>query len=117
MARVLIVDDSPTARLMTMSRLPPRADLEVAQAEGGEEAIELYQEKRPDLVILDLTMPGMDGFELIGKLIALDPSANVVVLTADLQLESRRRCLAAGAKAVFNKPVQTEDLLRVLPHA
>ena len=115
MPRILIVDDSSTARLMTRKRLPRRPDLEVVEVEGGERALEVYQERRPDLVILDLTMPGMDGFQVIERLIALDPSANIVVLTADLQAESKRRCLAAGAKAIFNKPARTEDLMAVIP--
>ena len=104
-------------RLMTRKRLPRLEELEVVEAEGGERALALYKQKRPDLVILDLTMPEMDGFQVLQELIAFDPTANIVVLTADLQSESRRRCLAAGAKAIFNKPARTEDLLQVIPDA
>jgi len=117
MVRILIVDDSETARLWTRARLPERDDLVVVEAEDGARALELYREARPDLVLLDLTMPVMDGFELLRRLIEMDAAAHVVVLTADHQAESKRRCLAAGAKAILNKPARADELLRVLPDA
>ena len=67
-----------------------------------------------DVVVTDLAMPGMNGFEVLPKILALDANAHVVILTADTQSEAKRRCISAGAKGVLNKPVNAEQLDAVI---
>src|SRR5687767_9646750 len=112
--RILIVEDSIISRTAMISHLPKTMEFEVTEAEDGHQAIELYQEVRPDLVLLDLTMPVLDGYVVLERFLKMDPKARVVVITADTQIEAKRRCLAAGARAVLNKPVRPADLEAVI---
>ncbi len=59
-------------------------------------------------------MPEMDGFEVLARILLLDPDANVIVVTADTQAVVRRRCLSEGAKDVINKPIPTEKLAELI---
>jgi len=106
---VLIVDDSGVSRQIVRRALPPW-DLDVREASGGAECLSLYHEKRADIVLLDLTMPGMDGFETLQRLKALDAQARVIVITADIQTGSEKRVLDLGAQALLSKPVKTDAL-------
>ena len=106
---ILITDDSRLARKMVRKALPP-GDYAIREAEGGQECLDLYQEARADLLLLDLTMPGMDGIETLERLRAIDPQAKVVVVTADVQPKVRQRALELGALAVLSKPPVAADL-------
>ena len=117
--RILLVDDSAVARRLVAMRLNnpktkpepgDEAEFEIVEAEDGESALARYQAVQPDLVLLDPTMPGMGGYETLKELLALDPTARVVVITADIQDEARRRVLAAGARGYITKPVSAAQL-------
>ncbi|QHC66071.1 response regulator transcription factor [Rathayibacter oskolensis] len=93
MIRVLIVDDHPLVRAGLAGLVAASADLEVVgQAGSGEEALELAPALEPDVVLMDLSMPGMDGIEATARLKALRPETRVVVLTS---FDDRARVLAA----------------------
>ena len=107
---ILLVDDSRVARMM-LRKMLPEGDYEVRQASSGAESLELYRERVPDLVFLDLTMPDMDGFETLAGLKEIDADANVVVVTADIQESASTRVMKLGAIGVVSKPPDPEHLI------
>lgn len=114
---VLIVDDSTIMRQFIKSALPPDLGPTLWEARDGAEAVALYEAHRPDLVFLDLTMPVMDGVEALTRIMALDPEATVIVLTADIQTKSRARVMELGAAAFARKPPTAESLREALAQA
>jgi len=112
MARVLIIDDSAFSRKIIRRALGQ--EHEYLEAADGMEGLELYALHRPDVVVLDLTMPGMHGIEVIRQLKALDPRAKIIVGTADIQKLSVEEALATGAARVVPKPFSAEALQEAL---
>lgn len=112
-AKVLIVDDSALAR-RTLRQILETAGCEVAEAEDGLSALERYFLEKPDVVLLDLVMRGMYGLDVLEKLREMDPSAKVVVVSADVQTSSHELVDRAGAKAFINKPFDREEILGTL---
>ena len=111
--KLLLVDDSGLAR-RSMRSILEASDFEVVEAEDGMIALEKYFAERPDIVMLDLVMKGMYGLDVLTKLREMDPSACVIVVSADVQSSSRDMVQAAGASAFVNKPVDREQLLAVI---
>jgi len=103
MARILIVDDSALSRRILRRILEP-AGYQVVEADEGMVAIEKYFMEKPDLVLLDLTMIGMNGLETLAKLRQMDPAARVVIATADIQSSTREMAAEGGACGFINKP-------------
>jgi len=103
--RILIVDDSSITRRLMKHMLRHVSPLEVAEAENGLQAVETYTESRFDLVLMDLTMPAMNGYEACAAIIQLDPDAQVVIISADVQPMARQRCIEAGAVTFISKPI------------
>jgi two-component system sensor histidine kinase/response regulator len=115
--RILVVDDQPV-NLRVVSTLLSRQGYEVITAGHGEEAIALYREATPDLVLLDMFMPGMDGFDVIKALQALpSPMAPVIFVTAAQDRDMLLRAFDAGVVDYVTKPFLPEELLaRVNAH-
>ena len=111
--KILVVDDSSLARRRVRGILED-AGYEVVEAEDGMVALEKYFVERPDIVMLDLVMKGMYGLDVLTKLREMDPSACVIVVSADVQSSSRDMVEAAGASAFVNKPVDRDHLLAVI---
>lgn len=112
--KVLIVDDSKLARLSlikTVKKIEPHID--VFQAENGAIALELFKQEGPRIVFLDLTMPVMDGYEALEKILEIDPDTQVVIVTADIQPEAQKRVLNGGAKYICPKPINDEKMLDI----
>jgi two-component system LytT family response regulator len=108
--RALLVDDEDLARIALRRALEPERDIEiVGEAANGIEAIEMIAEMRPDLVLLDIEMPGFDGFEVVQQL--ADPPVIVFVTAYD---EYAVRAFEANAIDYLLKPVQPERLARAL---
>jgi DNA-binding response OmpR family regulator len=110
-ARILVVDDEPGNRELIEAMLSD-SGYEVFLAAGGEEALALAHEKRPDLIILDLMMPGLSGFEVCARL-KMDPQTGgipVLIATALDQIGDRERALAAGGDDFLAKPLQYAEL-------
>jgi two-component system, sensor histidine kinase and response regulator len=118
-ARVLVVDDQPDNVQMVCALLA-RAGFEGLAAGGGAEGLALARSGRPDLVLLDMRMPGMDGFEVLRQM-REDPGLRdlpVIFLTADDDRENLIRAFDAGAIDYVTKPFMAEELLaRVRTHA
>jgi two-component system chemotaxis response regulator CheY len=111
--KLLLVDDSGLARRSMRSILEAN-DFDVVEAEDGMVALEKYFIEKPDIVMLDLVMKGMYGLDVLTKLRELDPSARVIVVSADVQSSSQEMVRAAGASAFVNKPVDRDHLLNVI---
>jgi two-component system, chemotaxis family, chemotaxis protein CheY len=113
MAKILIVDDSSMSRRILRRILEP-AGHTVLEAEDGMVAIERYFLDRPDVVLLDMTMKGMHGLEVLQKLREHDPQARVVVATADIQSSTRSMVAAAGGSGFICKPFQDDQVLNAV---
>ncbi len=109
--RVLVVDDHPPMRMGLVALIKSQAGMDViAEASDGEEAIEVYEDVRPDVVLMDLRMPGMGGVEAILAIRKKDPAARVIVLsTYDLD-EDIHRALQSGAKSYLLKDMPIEEI-------
>lgn len=107
--KVLLVDDNALTRYTIKSLLEKLGHEVVAEAEDGAAAVKLYGETKPDVVFLDLILPGRSGVEILGDLRALDPAARVVVVTAVEQDEIDRRLSDKGVSAILRKPFSFED--------
>jgi len=108
--RLLVVEDTPENQELICSQLE-RAGFAVELAENGEIALEKCSEKEFDLVIMDIQMPVMDGFEALAELRLRGVKSPVIALTAHAMLGYQERCLKAGFTGYLSKPVRGEDLL------
>ena len=113
MAKILIVDDSAMSR-RTLRKILESAGQQVIEAEEGVVALERYFLDKPDLVFLDLTMTGMHGIDVLGKLREMDQRACVIIASADIQSSTRELVEAGGASAFINKPFTREKVLSAL---
>lgn len=116
MSKILIVDDSGLSRRISR-RILEAAGHEVDDAADGFSALERYALERPDLVLLDVTMSEMNGLEVLQKLKAMDPSACVVMATADVQSSTRTLAQSSGALGFVYKPLSAESVLPVVSEA
>ena len=110
MAKILVVDDSGMSR-RTLRKILEPAGHEISEADEGIVALERYFLGKPDLVLLDLTMTGMYGVEVLSKLREMDPQARVIIASADIQSSTREIVDAGGASAFINKPFTSEKVL------
>jgi len=109
--RVLIVDDHEIVRRGIKSYLATEEGFEVVgEASSGEEAVRMAQELRPDVVLMDLVMPGMDGVEATRRIMASNPQTCVVVLTSYTDDSRVLPALKAGARSYLLKDVAAEEL-------
>jgi two-component system NarL family response regulator len=109
---VLVVDDHALVRMGVVNILSHEADLHVvAEAANGVEAVDAFAKHRPDVTLLDLRMPVMEGVETVRQIRALDPQAKVIVLTTYDTDEDITRALKAGAKAYVLKDITADDLI------
>jgi two-component system chemotaxis response regulator CheY len=109
----LIVDDSGFARRM-LRQILEAAGYTVDEVKGGMEALERYSLKRPDVVLLDIIMEGMNGLDVLAKLRELDSKAKVVLATADTQTGTKVEAQAAGALGIISKPFQKEEVVETI---
>ncbi len=110
-ARILVVDDEERNRKLLVAMLEAEG-YAVVQAAGGEQALEMARQNQPDLILLDIMMPGMDGFEVVQALkeSAATRAVPVVMVTALDDHTSRLRALEAGAEEFVSKPVNRSEL-------
>jgi two-component system NarL family response regulator len=111
-ARVLVVDDHALLRTGVANIINQEPELEVvAEAANGIEAVEAFARHRPDVTLMDLRMPGMEGVEAVRRIRAIDPLARVIVLTTYDADEDIARALQAGAKAYILKDIAAAALV------
>jgi len=111
MTRVMIVDDAAFMRLMIKDILEKNGYTVVAEANNGIKAVELYKKEKPDIVTMDITMPGMDGIEALKAIIDIDPAAKVIMCSAMGQQAMVEEALNAGAKGFVIKPFHPDMVL------
>jgi len=102
--RILIIDDSPVATRALKGSLPNCRELKVFEASNGQEGLKKFEELKPDLTFLDLTMPVMDGIECLERIMIADNKALVVVVTADIQTMTMKKVVEMGAVRMVKKP-------------
>ena len=110
--RVLIVDDALIMR-QRIKDIAEEAGWQVAgEAEDGKQAVALFEQEEPDLVTLDIVMPNLDGVSALKQIMAQDPQASVVMVSAVNQKQKLAECIAAGAVDFIVKPFEKDCLLR-----
>lgn len=104
--KVLLVDDDTNIRMVAVMGLEDEMDWEIQEASSGQEAIQLASEQKPDLILLDMMMPGMDGISTFGKLRELDTVKDtpIIFMTAKVQPEEIESYKSLGARGVIIKP-------------
>lgn len=111
---VLICDDSNIARKQLRKALPAAWQENVTFAENGEEALKALRASHFDVLFLDLTMPVLDGFDVLERIQSEGLQIKTFVVSADLQAEARRKVEANGALDFIKKPASADTLLDVL---
>ena len=114
MASILIVDDAAFMRMMIKDILSKNGFSVVGEAENGLRAVEKYKELNPDLVIMDITMPEMDGIQAVKQIKTLDPSARIIMCSAMGQQAMVIESIQAGARDFVVKPFQPERVLEAI---
>ena len=114
MADILIVDDSRTSRKILRKILEDKGYTVVGEAVNGEEGYLKYQELKPDLVTLDITMPKMDGLEALRLIKKFDEEAKAIMITAAGQKEKMLLAIKSGAQDFIAKPYEASDVIKVI---
>lgn len=116
-AKILVVDDSRLSRRRFLAGPLKEAGYEVIEAADGQEGLAAFEEHAPDVVISDLLMPVMDGFEFIAALREKEITQPVIVASADIQESSRKKVDELETFGFLNKPYTSEVLLETVEKA
>lgn len=111
---ILICDDAAFMRMMIKDILTKNGYNIVGEAENGAKAVEKYAELKPDLVLMDITMPEMDGIEALKKIKAADANASIIMCSAMGQQAMVIESIQSGAKDFIVKPFQAERVLEAV---
>lgn len=116
MKRVLIVDDSIAVARQLQKILTDSGSFQVVgHALNGVEAIKMHQEHKPDLICMDMNMPGMDGLTALRSLMALDPSTKVIMVTSLGGVSDKfTEAMKLGARNVITKPFEAANVIKAL---
>jgi two-component system invasion response regulator UvrY len=112
---VMLVDDHSVVRMGFRLLLEGSSDIRVvAEAESGEDAVRRFDEARPEVVVMDISMPGIGGLEAIRRILAREPAARILVLSAHEDAMHARRVLKAGAVGYLTKRSAAEALIQAI---
>ncbi|HMK32476.1 MAG TPA: response regulator [Nitrosopumilaceae archaeon] len=114
MARIMIADDSDAIRLVLKDILMIGHHEFVAEATNGAEAVEKFNATKPDLLLLDMAMPKKDGLTALKEILATNPNAKIIMITASDNINTMTECISAGALAYLLKPFNFEDVLKTI---
>lgn len=114
---VLIVDDAAFMRMMIKDILTKNGYTVAGEAENGKIAVDKYNEVKPDLVLMDITMPEMDGIQALKAIKATDPNATIIMCSAMGQQAMVIEAIQSGAKDFIVKPFQAERVLEAVKKA
>ena len=115
MTNVLVVDDDIDTVDVLCEYLRLKGMNVVGSAQNGQEALKLYKELKPDIVLLDVWMPDFDGYFGLQKILEFDPDAKVVMVTASAFSDSKKNKLKSmGASDVICKPYETSDVIKTI---
>jgi two-component system chemotaxis response regulator CheY len=117
MSKIMIVDDAAFMRAM-LKQIVVRMGYEVAaEAASGEEAVQLYPIVAPDLVTMDITMPGMDGIQALKQIRKLNPAAKIIMCSAMAQQKLVIEAITSGAKDFISKPFHEDKVQEAIRKA
>jgi two-component system chemotaxis response regulator CheY len=111
---ILIADDLKFIKLVLRELVEKAGFRVVGEASNGEEAVELYQNKRPDVVLMDITMPKMDGLAALKQILKFDPEAKIIMCSALGQQSLIVQALQLGAKDFIVKPFREERVVAAI---
>ncbi|MCR4697004.1 MAG: response regulator [Lachnospiraceae bacterium] len=111
---ILVVDDAAFMRMMIKDILSKNGYTVAGEAENGEKAVEKYNELKPDLVLMDITMPDKDGIQALKEIKSADPGAKVIMCSAMGQQAMVIESIQAGAKDFIVKPFQPDRVLEAV---
>jgi len=111
----MLVDDHAVVRMGFKMLIEAEADIKViGEAESGEVAVKLFQELKPDIIVMDITMPGIGGLEAIDRIMAKDKNTKILVLSAHEDSVHPKRVLNAGAMGYLTKRSAAEELIKAI---
>lgn len=114
MPSILIVDDAAFMRMMIKDILSKNGYIVIGEAENGVRAVEQYKELNPDLVIMDITMPEMDGIQAVKQIKSLSSNAKIIMCSAMGQQAMVIESIQAGARDFIVKPFQAERVIEAV---
>lgn len=117
MAKILIVDDAAFMRMMIKDVISKNGYEVAGEAVNGMDAVDKYKELKPDLVLMDITMPEMDGLQALKKIREGDPEAKIIMCSAMGQQAMVIEAIQSGAKDFIVKPFQPERILEAVKKA
>ena len=110
MAKVLVVDDSAFMRKMMKDIVTDLGISDIVEADTGEMAVDKFEQETPDVVLLDLILPSMNGDKVLEQILGIDNTAKVIMATAVGQEDVMEKCLDTGAKSYIVKPFDKEKV-------
>ncbi len=111
---ILVVDDAAFMRMMIKDVLTKNGYVVLGEADNGQKAIEKYKELEPDLVIMDITMPEVDGIQAVKEIKKIDPNAKIVMCSAMGQQAMVIESIQAGARDFIVKPFQADRVIEAV---
>ncbi|MDO5095078.1 MAG: response regulator [Peptostreptococcaceae bacterium] len=114
MAKILVVDDAAFMRMMVKDTLTKNGYSDLYEAGDGAQAVEMYNEVKPDLVIMDITMPNMDGLEALKAIRSQNPQAQIVMCSAMGQEAMVIDAIKSGAKDFIVKPFKPDRIIKTV---
>jgi len=112
MQKALVVDDHPFIRSTVKMLLKQEGFEVVAETDNGVDAVQLAREHQPDLILLDIAMPRMDGLEVLGRITGLGLAGKILILTSQSPLYYSARCMKAGAAGYISKVDDLDELVK-----
>ena len=117
MSRVMLVDDLSFMRMVQKDILSEKGYDVVGEASDGLEAVEMYESLKPDIVLMDITMPNMNGLDAVNRILAANPQAKIVICSALGQQKLIVEAINSGIKDFIVKPFKAERLLSAIAKA
>jgi two-component system chemotaxis response regulator CheY len=115
MKKIMIVEDSNLMKAVITNFIKKESsEYDIITAGSGEEGVAKYKAEHPDLVFMDIKMPGMDGITALDEIMTYDPKAKVVMCTALKETEQEEKAKKFGAKGYIKKPFGKEDIINAL---
>ena len=114
MAKILIADDSDAIRLVLRDILSIGDHDVLSEACDGAEAVDMYKEHKPEILLLDLAMPKKDGLTVVKEVIQFDPNAKIILITASDDQKVIHQCMEQGAVSYISKPFDFNGVLKAI---
>jgi CheY-like chemotaxis protein len=108
--RVLIVEDTPE-NMYALKRVFQHEGFEIIEATNGHEAVQKSEEEKPDLILMDMRLPGLSGYEATERIRQKLPALPIIAITADALPGDREKALELGCIAYFSKPIQYREII------